>query len=174
MKTATKFFAVLAIMLMAGAVQARAEEQADYPVQKEIEMRQIHPVHMLHGLRRIMPPVAAEENIAPPVQFATGSDKLTPQDQMTVKKVAVLLKSPAYRGRHVMVSGYTDNKGKDAANQRLSYHRAVMVVKALVKQGVPASQLTAQGFGRENPVATNSTAEGRAQNRRVTFTLATE
>ena len=175
MKPATKLFALMTFALIVGAASSvRAEEQTDYPVQVQIESRQIHTIHSLRNLncgRPMAPVAAAPETIAPAVLFPTASDKLTPADVSAVKRVAATLKSPAYQGHHVLVSGYTDNKGKDATNQRLSYHRAVMVVKELVKDGVPASQLTAQGFGKDNPVASNDTAEGRALNRRVTFTL---
>ena len=169
MKLTSKLFALVALAMIVGATSARAEQQPGYPVQAEIEARQIVATHSLKNLHCNM--MASEESIAPAILFATASDKLSPAAQASVKKVAALLKSPAYKGQHVLVSGYTDNKGKDAANQRLSYHRAVMVVKQLVKDGVPASQLTAQGFGKENAVADNATAEGRALNRRVTFTL---
>jgi len=172
MKSATKLFAILSFALLVGAVtDARAEEQAGFPVQVQIEARQIHATHSLRNIHCCHNVVDDEEGIAPAVLFPTASDKLTPVAAANVKHVAALLKSPAFKGKHVLVSGYTDNKGKDAANQRLSYHRAQMVVKQLVKLGVPASQLTAQGFGKENPVADNATAQGRALNRRVTFTL---
>lgn len=170
MKLTTKLLSLLAIALIAGATSARAEEQANYPVQKQIEARQIHATHSLRGLHGGM--AVAEESIAPAILFPTASDKLTAAATASVKKVAALLKSPAYKGQKILISGYTDNKGKDAANQRLSYHRAVTVVKQLVKLGVPASMLTAQGYGKENAVADNATPEGRALNRRVTFTIA--
>lgn len=168
MKLMSTLFSLLAIAMMFGATGARAEEQPGFPVQYEIEARQIHATHSL----RCGHSMVAEEAIAPAVLFPTASAKLTPTAAASVKKVAALLKSPAYKGQHVLISGYTDDKGKDAANQRLSYHRAVTVVKQLIKDGVPATMLTAQGFGKENAVADNKTAEGRALNRRATFTLA--
>jgi OOP family OmpA-OmpF porin len=66
-----------------------------------------------------------------------------------------------------VVEGHTDNTGSDAYNQALSVRRANAVLKYLVDAGVPASRLSAQGFGESQPVADNDTAEGRAQNRRV-------
>ena len=65
------------------------------------------------------------------------------------------------------VEGHTDAQGKRASNVKLSQRRAAAVVKALVKRGVPAERLVAQGFGPDQPVADNATAEGRAKNRRV-------
>jgi outer membrane protein OmpA-like peptidoglycan-associated protein len=67
----------------------------------------------------------------------------------------------------VSVNGYTDSVGSDAYNQRLSERRADAVRAFLEKLGVSASRLTARGFGESNPVASNDTEEGRAQNRRV-------
>jgi len=67
----------------------------------------------------------------------------------------------------VAVDGYTDAIGSDAYNDKLSLRRATAVEEYLVKQGVPASRMTVKGFGKSNPVATNDTADGRAQNRRV-------
>jgi OOP family OmpA-OmpF porin len=58
--------------------------------------------------------------------------------------------------------------GSDAYNQKLSERRATSVMEYLVDHGIPASGLTARGFGKADPVANNATAAGRAQNRRVT------
>lgn len=71
----------------------------------------------------------------------------------------------------VTVEGHADSTGSDAYNQKLSERRANAVVKYLVESvGVPAGKLTAVGYGESRPAATNDTAEGRAQNRRVEFT----
>ena len=67
----------------------------------------------------------------------------------------------------VSVDGYTDSVGTEAYNQRLSERRANSVKSYLESEGVAGSRLTARGFGMSNPVASNDTAEGRAQNRRV-------
>jgi outer membrane protein OmpA-like peptidoglycan-associated protein len=67
----------------------------------------------------------------------------------------------------IYVDGYTDAIGGDAYNQRLSERRANAVKEYLQRHGISASRMTARGFGKTNPVATNATAEGRAQNRRV-------
>ncbi|MBS0396992.1 MAG: OmpA family protein, partial [Proteobacteria bacterium] len=69
----------------------------------------------------------------------------------------------------VEVRGYTDSVGKAAYNQKLSERRAIAVKDYLVAHGVNADLLTAQGFGEENPIASNDTAAGRAENRRVTL-----
>ena len=67
----------------------------------------------------------------------------------------------------VNVNGYCDAIGGEKYNLRLSDRRAVAVVEYLVKSGIPSSQLIPHGYGKNGFVATNDTAEGRAQNRRV-------
>jgi OOP family OmpA-OmpF porin len=67
----------------------------------------------------------------------------------------------------VELQGYTDSKGSVAYNMRLSGRRAQAVREYLIGDGVDPSQLTARGYGPEDPVASNRTADGRAQNRRV-------
>ncbi|MCN7914011.1 OmpA family lipoprotein [Escherichia coli] len=71
----------------------------------------------------------------------------------------------------VNVIGYTDSTGGHDLNMRLSQQRADSVASALITQGVDASRIRTQGLGPANPIASNSTAEGKAQNRRVEITL---
>ncbi|MNJ02860.1 Outer membrane porin F precursor [compost metagenome] len=66
-----------------------------------------------------------------------------------------------------MVEGHTDSVGPDAYNQKLSQRRADAVKQVLVQDGVEASRVSSVGYGESRPVADNSTAEGRAVNRRV-------
>ena len=66
-----------------------------------------------------------------------------------------------------MVEGHTDNQGNAAANLALSERRATSVVAWLAAHGDIASRLSAKGFGQTEPVADNSTDDGRAKNRRV-------
>jgi OOP family OmpA-OmpF porin len=68
---------------------------------------------------------------------------------------------------HVVVEGHTDSIGSDAYNQRLSERRAKAVRDYLVRQGIDPSRITVRGYGESHPVASNDTAEGRAQNRRA-------
>lgn len=68
---------------------------------------------------------------------------------------------------HLTIAGYTDNVGDEAANARLSKNRANAVRSKLVAEGVSPDRLSVEGYGEQNPVADNSTAEGRAENRRV-------
>jgi outer membrane protein OmpA-like peptidoglycan-associated protein len=71
------------------------------------------------------------------------------------------------RDINVSVEGHTDSRGTDAYNQKLSERRAHSVAAYLERGGISRSRLTTEGFGESRPVATNSTDDGRAQNRRV-------
>ncbi|MGA9852451.1 MAG: OmpA family protein [Gammaproteobacteria bacterium] len=112
------------------------------------------------------PAPAPQKIIAlPGVQFATNSDRLLPASQNTLDgAVQTLQNNP---GIDAEVAGYTDNTGKAAYNVGLSQRRAEAVMKYLVDHGIDASRLMAKGYGEADPVASNKTTAGRAQNRRV-------
>lgn len=74
------------------------------------------------------------------------------------------------KGR-IRVEGHTDSTGRESFNKTLSEQRAMAVAEYLTKAGVAADRVEAVGFGQEKPVASNSTAAGRAQNRRIEFTV---
>jgi outer membrane protein OmpA-like peptidoglycan-associated protein len=73
----------------------------------------------------------------------------------------------AYPDLKIRVDGYTDSTGTPEYNRDLSQRRADTVRGYMLKQGIPADAVVSEGFGQENPVATNGTAAGRQQNRRV-------
>jgi OOP family OmpA-OmpF porin len=84
---------------------------------------------------------------------------------MVCKRAVEALKAEG--GVAVIVEGHTDSVGSDAYNKKLSLRRADAVRQYLVKHGIPADRITAEGFGESSPVASNDTEDGRAQNRRV-------
>lgn len=100
-----------------------------------------------------------------PIRFAHNSDQIDPASFTEIDTTAILLKQ--YPNNTVVVEGYTDSLGNADYNVDLSQRRAQAVANALVKRGVKAENVSAVGYGAANPVATNSTAAGRAQNRRV-------
>jgi len=114
------------------------------------------------------PPMTKIESLSGP-HFAYNRASLTPEGREKVRGVAETLNR--YPDRGIEVSGYTDSSGDDARNQRLSERRAEAVKQILVDSGVSASRITTAGYGAANPVASNATAEGRAQNRRVEIVL---
>ena len=103
------------------------------------------------------------------VLFDTGKYTLKQPTQISLAKVAGILQ--AYPGLKLQVEGYTDSTGSPETNQKLSENRAGAVKDFLITQGVSINNISAQGFGQEKPVADNSTAAGRAQNRRVNLVV---
>lgn len=103
------------------------------------------------------------------VTFDSSSSTLKPDGANTLTGVAMVLKE--YEKTAVNVVGYTDSTGTRDLNMRLSQQRAESVASALVTQGVAANRLRTQGMGPDNPVASNSSEAGKAQNRRVEITL---
>lgn len=99
------------------------------------------------------------------VLFDTGKYTLKPDTKVSLAKVSGILQ--AYPGLKLQVEGYTDSVGSDEYNQKLSENRAGAVRDFLVSQGVSMDNISATGYGKNNPVADNGTAQGRAQNRRV-------
>ncbi len=101
------------------------------------------------------------------VHFQFDKATLTASDKEVLNKIATRLKAEAPTAQ-LTVTGYTDSVGSDAYNQKLSDKRAHSVVEYLIEQGVPRSSfVSVVGAGESNPVADNSTADGRAQNRRT-------
>ncbi len=99
------------------------------------------------------------------VLFKTNSYTLSPAAQAALSKVAYNLKQ--FPNTDVTVVGFTDNTGTQAINDKLSLQRAQAVRDYLESQGVASNRMKAIGDGWNNPIASNATAEGRAQNRRV-------
>jgi outer membrane protein OmpA-like peptidoglycan-associated protein len=99
--------------------------------------------------------------------FDTNSATPQPASQAQLSNVAAILK--AYPQIKMRIGGYTDNTGDPAANLQLSQQRADNVSAELTRLGVDPSRLSAKGYGEENPVADNSTDEGRQKNRRISL-----
>ena len=100
------------------------------------------------------------------VLFASAKYDLLPTAQVNLSQVADAL-TKSEPDDKIMVAGYTDSQGGQAYNMELSQHRAEAVRSFLVSHGVAPDRVTAQGFGPSQPVADNSSPEGRADNRRV-------
>jgi outer membrane protein OmpA-like peptidoglycan-associated protein len=100
------------------------------------------------------------------ILFATNKADLNAESKASLTQFAGVLKEN--KDMDIAIFGHTDNTGTDAVNNPLSKNRAQSVSKFLKSQGVSSSQIkTIDGQGSKNPVADNSTAEGRKQNRRV-------
>ncbi len=97
--------------------------------------------------------------------FKSSSSDINSNFYEVLDSVAKVLKE--YDETKVFVSGHTDNTGKDSYNMTLSKDRADSVAKYLKSRGVQSSRLTTEGFGSKYPLTTNSTSQGRENNRRV-------
>ena len=99
------------------------------------------------------------------VQFATGTADVNADALESLAKFSGIVAS--YPGLRFNVEGHTDSVGSAAMNQELSLRRAITVRDYLIAQGVPASRIDVAGFGLSAPIGDNTTADGRARNRRV-------
>lgn len=99
--------------------------------------------------------------------FKSGTASLVTGANMEINQIAFTMKT--YPNTTARIEGYTDNTGPDSVNEALSYKRAMAVKDSLVSQGINPSRLVAVGMGEKNPIGTNETVQGRAQNRRIEF-----
>jgi outer membrane protein OmpA-like peptidoglycan-associated protein len=101
--------------------------------------------------------------------FEVAKSKLKPESFAELDRVADFLKSnPEIK---IEIGGHTDNAGKAASNMKLSQARAAAVADYIISKGLPKEKIVSKGYGLTKPVATNKTKEGKAQNRRVEFTI---
>jgi outer membrane protein OmpA-like peptidoglycan-associated protein len=104
------------------------------------------------------------------ITFTSGADAIRPEFYRVLNSVALVLRE--YDRTIVNVYGHTDSVGGEAYNQSLSEQRGVGVTRYLVSQGTDKRRYYVVGYGEERPVASNSTVEGKAQNRRVEIEIA--
>jgi len=125
-------------------------------------------VHTLDNV--LVPPLQALNTLvsANPILFALGSAEIQPESFSTLDALVDILEPSNVS---VSINGHTDSTGDPVLNQNLSQDRARSVLNYLVANGIEESRLSANGFGPDQPVASNDTEEGRAQNRRIEFTL---
>ncbi|PPJ45254.1 OmpA family protein [Rhizobium sp. KAs_5_22] len=109
-------------------------------------------------------------NMPSNITFATDQDQVVPQFYPTLNSVAIVLRK--FDKTLIDVNGHTDSTGSVAHNEALSERRAMSVASYLNSQGVDPRRVSALGFGPSQPIASNATAEGRAQNRRVEIQIA--
>jgi outer membrane protein OmpA-like peptidoglycan-associated protein len=142
----------------------QATQQAQQAESDKAQMR----ARMLQQLNQVLETRDTARGLIvnmPDVLFDTGKADLKPSARERLAKVAGIL--IAYPDIHVEIDGYTDGTGSLEFNERLSQQRADSVRSYLSSQGVNSSAITTQGFGPSQPIASNDTASGRQQNRRV-------
>ena len=101
--------------------------------------------------------------------FETGKSMLKDSSMAQLKNVAAIM--AAYPKVEIKIGGYTDNVGNAAGNMKLSSERAKTVMAELVKLGVGAPRMSAEGYGDQHPLASNNTEAGKAQNRRISISV---
>jgi len=103
------------------------------------------------------------------IRFDSGRATIDPDSAVLLDRlIETALRCPS---ANIEIAGHTDADGEDGFNQALSEKRAQAVTDFLVKAGLPAERFTAMGYGSTQPVATNDTEEGKAQNRRIDFVV---
>jgi len=141
------------------AVQSRPAPQAAVPAKPEDK-----PVGTSSE------PAALPAGLTPyQLRFATGSDALDAESSQQLRDIVDIMRT--HPRAKADIKGYTDNAGNEAANLELSRNRATAVMNEIADLGIDRSRMTAEGYGEANPVATNATAQGRQQNRRVEVEL---
>lgn len=113
-----------------------------------------------------------EFNLDGRLLFNTNASTLTDQNREIIARVVEVLKTIGIT--HLKVEGYADSTGSVRHNEELSLRRAEAVAREIDANGLPYDNIAVQGFGTANPVANNSTREGRAQNRRVAIIVPVE
>jgi len=115
----------------------------------------------------LQPVSVGQEVVLKNVFFDTDSYQLLPESKTELDRLAkLLLDNP---GMCIEIAGHTDSQGGDAHNLELSLNRAKAVFDYLTSKGIPTERLTYKGYGKNRPIDTNETPEGRANNRRTEF-----
>jgi outer membrane protein OmpA-like peptidoglycan-associated protein len=166
--------AALAAQQQAQSAQQQAQAARDAAAKAEADKQALRAA-LLDQFNRILPttdtPRGLQVNMAD-VLFAFGKfDLQAPAREALAKFSGIVLAHP---GLHLAVEGYTDSVGTALFNQTLSEQRANTVRAYLITQGLDPNSITATGFGESNPVASNDTAAGRQQNRRVEIIISGE
>jgi outer membrane protein OmpA-like peptidoglycan-associated protein len=156
--------AALAQQQAAQAETLRAQQATQQALQEKEQVR----ARLLQQLNQVLQTKDTARGLVatmPDVLFDFAKYTLKPEARERLAKVAGIILS--YPDLRLQIEGHTDNIGSDSYNQRLSEQRAAAVRDYLVSQGVPLNNVFAVGFGKGNPVASNSTPQGRQLNRRV-------
>lgn len=142
----------------AGALIGRYMDKQAEEIQKDIEGAKVERVG--EGIK-----ITFDSGIL----FETGKSTLQPVAQSNIAKLAVILNK--YEDTNVLIEGHTDSDGSEEFNQKLSESRASSVANYAKGQGVAGTRITTVGYGELQPIASNETADGKRQNRRVEIAI---
>jgi outer membrane protein OmpA-like peptidoglycan-associated protein len=143
----------------------KEKQQAEYEKQ-ELRARLLQQLNSILATRDSARGLVANMS---DVLFHSGSFELAPGARERLAKVSGIIL--AYPSLHVTIEGHTDSVGSDDYNQQLSERRAQAVRDYFVQQGINSASVEAHGYGKNEPIATNDSPEGRQQNRRVELIL---
>lgn len=155
----------------ANRLRAQAEQQKQLAEQQKEQLRQ----QLLQQFNAVLPTRETPRGLVVNMQdvlFATAKYNLTTPAQVALARIAGIVAS--HPGLNLHVEGYTDDTGSMQFNQKLSDERADAVRDFLINQGIDPANITAQGYGESDPVATNATPQGRKLNRRVELVISGE
>ena len=151
---------------------ARLSADAQRTAQSAEEQAAAFKVRLHNALGQVADIEQTERGLTvylPDILFASGESTLRQDARDVLAQIAgILLVAPEYK---LSIEGHTDNTGRAAFNQRLSERRAATVANFLVQRHISPALITTRGFGASRPVASNKTAEGRQNNRRVELIL---
>jgi len=133
-----------------------------------IKMSSIKNIRINEGGKKLYDRIVAEGKIVTHgILFDVNKYTIKGESMGTINEIVKLMNEhPELKFR---IDGYTDNEGEESYNQKLSEERAAAVKSLLIQSGIAASRLESKGFGENDPIDSNSTPEGRANNRRVEF-----
>jgi outer membrane protein OmpA-like peptidoglycan-associated protein len=151
-----RIFIGAAIGALAGAAVGDYMDKQEEAFRDELAGSGVEVVREGDNLRLVMP-----SNIT----FATDQSYISTGFNDTLNGIAKVMNK--YEKTYLSVEGHTDSTGQDSYNMNLSRERAQSVKAYLANQDIMASRISTSGFGETRPIATNDTANGRAQNRRV-------
>jgi chemotaxis protein MotB len=165
-----------AMLLLAGCVSQKKYDTLDAEYQQLNQTMSAEVAANQMQITRLRDAIKVTVNNE--LLFPSGDWQMPAEAQQTIGKIVPIL-APKQQAK-IQVNGYTDNvpigpglmRQGITSNLELSQKRADTVMQFLIAQGVNPSLVSAQGFGEKDPVASNDTPEGRAQNRRVELTLA--
>jgi outer membrane protein OmpA-like peptidoglycan-associated protein len=103
------------------------------------------------------------------IEFVTGSAQISEASKDVLDQI--FQDAVTADGTKILIGGYTDNIGSESSNMNLSEQRALSVLNYLKEKGLTPTRLESKGYGSSNPIADNSSASGRAQNRRVEISI---
>lgn len=168
------------VLVLAGVLVVQMDLVAS--LQSEVEKRRIEEQRRMALEKALAIPLASGRitvangriGISGSVLFPVNSDQLRPEGRALLQSLVHPLRVYlAERNEMLMVSGFTDDKPISEGNRRfadnleLSAQRALTVTRSLIEEGMPSTHVFAAAFGAEQPVASNASEQGRAQNRRV-------